>query len=113
MREAGNVWAQRDMRATIHREVALVRKEAAAGRLGWNFADIRSLILKYPPRKAYDDVLQRIHAEDRVEAADMVCDDEGWVESGGRKEANCCIRGEGSQSAAAPRLAGLVCFALH
>ena len=64
VREAGNFWRERDMRAKINATVRQVRDDHAAGRLHWSYTCVKSLILECPKHKQYDDVLRRIEDED-------------------------------------------------
>ena len=81
-REAGKFWHELGMRAIIDREVALVREEAAAGRLKWTQQQVRSLINAYPAHRRVDDVLEKmgddtaIPDDEKAYAEDDACERE-------------------------------------
>jgi hypothetical protein len=64
VREAGNFWRERGMRAKINETIKLVRDDYTAGRLRWSYACVKSLIAECPTRSQYDDILRRIEDED-------------------------------------------------
>ena len=64
VREAGNFWRERGMRAKINETIKQVRDDYTAGRLQWTYNCVKSLIVECPKHKQYDDVLRRIEDED-------------------------------------------------
>jgi hypothetical protein len=58
VREAGDFWRDRKMRAKIDSAVAEVKAEVAAGRLCWSLADVQRVIRPYPKHKHVDAVLE-------------------------------------------------------
>ena len=48
-----------NVRDKLAKEIAMVRREARAGRLKWTYDDVKSLIQPYPRRKA-DSVFENL-----------------------------------------------------
>ena len=115
VREAGNFWRDRGMRAKINETVRQVRDDCAAGRLRWSYHCVKSLIVECPKHTQYDNILQRIEAEDTGiphdelpyleddEAAQSDADDDcGWDDKGDatavadRGDADPAVVGEAS-----------------
>ena len=59
VREAGEFFRRLNARDKLAKEIAMVRREARAGRLKWTYDDVKSLIQPYPRRKA-DSVLENL-----------------------------------------------------
>ena len=64
VREAGNFWRERGMRAKINETIQQVRNDCTAGRLQWTYTCVKSLIVECPKHKKYDDILRRIEDDD-------------------------------------------------
>ena len=53
------VFRRLNVRDKLAKEIAMVRREARAGRLKWTYDDVKSLIQPYPRRKA-DSVFENL-----------------------------------------------------
>ena len=82
VREAGEFFRSCGVREQINREVALVREEVLAGRLGWTYEDVKSLIQPYPQNKI-DKVLECIGDHYNLDS-----DEEPWGEEGAANAAS-------------------------
>jgi hypothetical protein len=71
VREAGTFWHELGMREKINREVAQVRREVEAGRLGWSAADVQGLILPYPKNKEVDSMMEKMRDDTELEAGEV------------------------------------------
>ena len=76
VREAGEFFRSCGVRDKINREVALVREEVRAGRLGWTYEDVKRLIQPYPHNKI-DKTLECIGDHYHLDS-----DEEPWGEEG-------------------------------
>ena len=66
VREAGEFFRRLNVREKLAKEIAIVRHEARAGRLTWNYEDVKKLIQSYPRRKD-DDVLELMGDHNQLE----------------------------------------------
>jgi hypothetical protein len=64
VREAGNFWRERGMRAKINETIQQVRDDYTAGRLRWSYTCVKNLIAECPQHRQYDDILRRIEDAD-------------------------------------------------
>ena len=77
VREAGDFWRERGMRANINFAVNEVREEHRAKRLNWNMYDIKRIIKSYPPQPRVDAVLRNIEDDTRLLEGERPYEDEG------------------------------------
>ena len=79
-REAGEFWRERGMRDIINKEVAIVRAEVAAGRLGWSYKEVEALLAPYPVDKEQDRILELCRDARHCDGAEA-----RWLDAGGEE----------------------------